>query len=297
MKVAFIGLGTMGYPMAGHLCRAGHSVSVFNRSVEKAQKWSAEFGVDASETIAEAVVDAEVVAVCLGADEDVRAVLCAKHGVFDSMQVNGIVVDHSTTSAGLARDMAEAAQERQLYFIDAPVSGGQAGAEKGCLTVMAGGDSTAFNAIEPILAAYATRFQLLGPAGSGQLAKMVNQICIAGLLQGLAEGVHFGEQAGLDMPAVIDVISGGAAQSWQMDNRAKTMLANEFDFGFAVDWMRKDIGYVLDEARKCKINLPVTALVDQFYTQVQNLGGGRKDTSSLLLALQSSRPDQCDKKV
>ncbi|WP_295871410.1 NAD(P)-dependent oxidoreductase [uncultured Zhongshania sp.] len=297
MKVAFIGLGTMGYPMAGHLCRAGHSVSVFNRSTEKAQKWSAEFGVDASETIAEAVVDAEVVAVCLGADEDVRAVLCGKHGVFDSMQVNGIVVDHSTTSAGLARDMAEAAQERQRHFIDAPVSGGQAGAEKGCLTVMAGGDSTAFNAIEPILAAYATRFQLLGQAGSGQLAKMVNQICIAGLLQGLAEGVHFGEQAGLDMPAVIDVISGGAAQSWQMDNRAKTMLANEFDFGFAVDWMRKDIGYVLDEARKRKINLPVTALVDQFYTQVQNLGGGRKDTSSLLLALQSSRPDQCDKKV
>ncbi|MBW2939559.1 NAD(P)-dependent oxidoreductase [Zhongshania aquimaris] len=297
MKVAFIGLGTMGYPMAGHLCRAGYSVSVFNRSTEKAQKWSAEFGVDASETIAEAVAEAEVVAVCLGADEDVRAVLCEKQGVFDSMPANGIVVDHSTTSAGLARDMADAAQERQLHFIDAPVSGGQAGAEKGCLTVMAGGDSTAFNAIEPILAAYATRFQLLGPVGSGQLAKMVNQICIAGLLQGLAEGVHFGEQAGLDMPAVIDVISGGAAQSWQMDNRAKTMLANEFDFGFAVDWMRKDIGYVLDEARKRKINLPVTALVDQFYTQVQNLGGGRKDTSSLLLALQSSRPDQCDGKV
>jgi 3-hydroxyisobutyrate dehydrogenase-like beta-hydroxyacid dehydrogenase len=187
--------------------------------------------------------------------------------------------------------MAVVAQEYHQHFIDAPVSGGQAGAEKGCLTVMAGGDADAFATVEPVLAAYAARYQCLGPVGSGQLAKMVNQICIAGLLQGLAEGVHFGEQAGLDMPAVIDVISGGAAQSWQMDNRAKTMLASEFDFGFAVDWMRKDLGYVLDEARKHQVSLPVTALVDQFYTQVQNLGGGRCDTSSLLLALQNSMRD------
>lgn len=291
MKVAFIGLGTMGYPMAGHLSRAGFALSVFNRSPEKAQKWSAEFGVKAGESIADAVGDATVVIVCLGADEDVRAVLCGKGGVFESMPASGVVIDHSTTSAELAREMAVVAQEYHQHFIDAPVSGGQAGAEKGCLTVMAGGDADAFATVEPVLAAYAARYQRLGPVGSGQLAKMVNQICIAGLLQGLAEGVHFGEQAGLDMPAVIDVISGGAAQSWQMDNRAKTMLASEFDFGFAVDWMRKDLGYVLDEARKHQVSLPVTALVDQFYTQVQNLGGGRCDTSSLLLALQNSMRD------
>jgi 3-hydroxyisobutyrate dehydrogenase-like beta-hydroxyacid dehydrogenase len=226
--------------------------------------------------------------VCLGADEDVRAVLCGDDGVFAHMPANGIVVDHSTTSAELARDMARIAHDCGQQFIDAPVSGGQAGAEGGRLTVMAGGDADAFALVAPLFSAYAAQYQLLGPVGSGQLAKMVNQICIAGLLQGLAEGIHFGEQAGLDMSAVIDVISGGAAQSWQMDNRAKTMLAKEFDFGFAVDWMRKDLGYVLDEARKRKLSLPVTALVDQFYTQVQNLGGGRSDTSSLLLALQHS---------
>ena len=288
MKVAFIGLGTMGYPMAGHLCRGGFSLSIFNRSTEKAKRWSAEFGITASESIAEAVGNATVVAVCLGADEDVRQVLCAKDGVFESMPANGVVIDHSTTSAALARDMAAVAQTYGHYFIDAPVSGGQAGAEKGGLTVMAGGDIGAFTAVEPVLAAYATRYQRLGPSGSGQLAKMVNQICIAGLLQGLAEGLHFGEQAGLNMPAVIDVISGGAAQSWQMDNRAKTMLNKEFDFGFAVDLMRKDLAYVLDEARQRQLSLPVTALVDQFYTQVQNLGGGRSDTSSLLLALRNS---------
>ena len=292
MKVAFIGLGTMGYPMAGHLCRAGFSVSVFNRSAVKAEKWSTEYGVAAKSTIAAAVADAAVVMVCLGADEDVRAVLCGDDGVFAHMPANGVVVDHSTTSAELARDMARVAHDCGQQFIDAPVSGGQAGAEGGRLTVMAGGDADAFAVVTPLFSAYAARYQLLGPVGSGQLAKMVNQICIAGLLQGLAEGIHFGEQAGLDMPAVIDVISGGAAQSWQMDNRAKTMLAKEFDFGFAVDWMRKDLGYVLDEARKRKLSLPVTALVDQFYTQVQNLGGGRSDTSSLLLALQHSMPSE-----
>jgi 3-hydroxyisobutyrate dehydrogenase-like beta-hydroxyacid dehydrogenase len=291
MKVAFIGLGTMGYPMAGHVCRAGIPLSVFNRSAEKAEKWSAEFGVNASKSIGGAVKEANVVVVCLGADQDVRSVLSMQEGVFQSMPAGGIVIDHSTTSAELAREMENCAREYGHRFIDAPVSGGQAGAEKGCLTVMAGGCAEAFAAVEPVLAAYATRYQRLGPVGSGQLAKMVNQICIAGLLQGLAEGLHFGEQAGLDMHAVVDVISGGAAQSWQMDNRAKTMLNNEFDFGFAVDWMRKDLGYVLDEARKRQISLPVTALVDQFYTQVQNLGGGRGDTSSLLLALKNSTAD------
>lgn len=288
MKVTFIGLGTMGYPMAGHLCRAGFSLSVFNRSTDKAQKWSSEFGVNASQSVAESVNQANVVVVCLGADQDVRSVLCANDGVFQSMPAHGIVIDHSTTSAELAREMEKAAEEFGHRFIDAPVSGGQAGAEKGALTVMAGGDAEAFAKVEPVLAAYAARYQRLGPVGSGQLAKMVNQICIAGLLQGLAEGLHFGEQAGLDMPAVVDVIGGGAAQSWQMDNRAKTMLRNEFDFGFAVDWMRKDLGYVLDEARQRQISLPVTALVDQFYAQVQNVGGGRSDTSSLLLALKNS---------
>jgi 3-hydroxyisobutyrate dehydrogenase-like beta-hydroxyacid dehydrogenase len=289
MKVAFIGLGTMGYPMAGHLCRAGFSLSVFNRTAEKAKRWSAEFGVTASESLAHAVGDATVVVVCLGADEDVRQVLCAKDGVFESLRANGVVIDHSTTSAVLARDMAVAAQTYGHYFIDAPVSGGQAGAEKGTLTVMAGGDIGTFTAVESVFSAYSTRYKHLGPSGSGQLAKMVNQICIAGLLQGLAEGLHFGEQAGLDMPAVIDAISGGAAQSWQMDNRANTMLNKEFDFGFAVDFMRKDLAYVLAEARQRQLSLPVTALVDQLYAQVQSLGGGRSDTSSLLLALQYSR--------
>ncbi|CAA0087396.1 2-(hydroxymethyl)glutarate dehydrogenase [Zhongshania aliphaticivorans] len=285
MNVAFIGLGTMGYPMAGHLCRAGLTLSVFNRSQDKAKRWSEEFGLKASTSVAEAVSGAAVVVLCLGADEDVRSVLCGENGVYAAMPENGIVIDHSTTSAKLARDMVEKASVYGQQFIDAPVSGGQAGAQNGSLTIMAGGNEEAFTKIVPILATYATRYQRVGPAGSGQLAKMVNQICIAGLLQGLAEGLHFGEQVGLDMSAVIDVISGGAAQSWQMDNRAETMLANEFDFGFAVDWMRKDLSYVLDEARQNNVTLPVTALVDQFYAQIQRRGGGRKDTSSLVLAL------------
>ncbi len=286
MKVCFIGLGAMGYPMAGHLQQKGFALSVYNRSVAKAQQWSAQFGLAASPSVAKAVASAEVVAVCLGADEDVRQVLAGEGGVFSAMPAGGIVIDHSTTSAGLAREMAALASARNIGFIDAPVSGGEAGAINGRLTVMAGGDIDVFTRIEPILAAYAARYQCLGPVGSGQMAKMVNQICIAGLVQGLAEGLHFGTEAGLDMEAVLDVIGGGAAQSWQMDNRAKTMLAGSFDFGFAVDWMRKDLGYVLDEARQRKISLPVTALVDQFYAQVQNLDGGRLDTSSLLLALQ-----------
>jgi len=286
MKVCFIGLGTMGYPMAGHLQQKGFDLSVYNRSKDKAQQWSTQYQIAASTTLAKAVAEAEIVAVCLGADADVREVLAGEGGVFSAMPRGGVVIDHSTTSAALAREMAACAQERGISFIDAPVSGGEAGAINGRLTVMAGGDETVFARIEPVLAAYATRYQCLGPVGSGQLAKMVNQICIAGLVQGLAEGMHFGAAAGLDMNAVLDVIGAGAAQSWQMDNRAKTMLAGEFDFGFAVDWMRKDLGYVLDEARQRKVSLPVTALVDQFYGQVQNLDGGQLDTSSLLLALQ-----------
>tara|TARA_R110001583_G_scaffold20074_2_gene77879 strand:+ start:6475 stop:7356 length:882 start_codon:yes stop_codon:yes gene_type:complete len=286
MKVCFIGLGTMGYPMAGHLQQKGFDLSVYNRSKDKAQQWSTQYQIAASTTLAKAVAEAEIVAVCLGADADVREVLAGDGGVFSAMPRGGVVIDHSTTSAALAREMAACAQERGISFIDAPVSGGETGAINGRLTVMAGGDETVFARIEPVLAAYATRYQCLGPVGSGQLAKMVNQICIAGLVQGLAEGMHFGAAAGLDMNAVLDVIGAGAAQSWQMDNRAKTMLAGEFDFGFAVDWMRKDLGYVLDEARQRKVSLPVTALVDQFYGQVQNLDGGQLDTSSLLLALQ-----------
>ncbi|MDF1690995.1 MAG: NAD(P)-dependent oxidoreductase [Zhongshania sp.] len=286
MQVCFIGLGAMGYPMAGHLQEKGFALSVYNRSGAKAAQWSEQYGRGASDSLAAAVAGVEVVALCLGADEDVREVLTGPQGVFALMPVGGVIVDHTTTSAALAREMAVLAADYGHSFIDAPVSGGQAGAVNGRLTVMAGGDASAFARVETVLAAYAARYQLLGPAGSGQLAKMVNQICIAGLVQGLAEGMHFGAQAGLDMAAVVDVIGAGAAQSWQMDNRAKTMLAGEFDFGFAVDWMRKDLGYVLDEARQRKLSLPVTALVDQFYAQVQNLNGGRYDTSSLLLALQ-----------
>ncbi|MBD2858594.1 NAD(P)-dependent oxidoreductase [Spongiibacter sp. KMU-158] len=291
-KVAFIGLGTMGFPMAGHLSRhtaeKGFELTVFNRNPAVRDRWAAEYAGVVAGSIAEAAQGADVVAICLGADQDVREVLCAEGGVFDAMAENGIVVDHSTTSAQLARDMAEVASARGKYFIDAPVSGGQAGAENGVLTVMAGGQAAAFERIEPVLKSYSARYKLLGDSGAGQLAKMVNQICIAGLLQGLAEGMHFGTQQGLDMNAVVEVISAGAAQSWQMENRAGTMLQGEFEFGFAVDWMRKDLGYVLDEARQQKLSLPVTALVDQFYAQVQNLGGGRKDTSSLLLALQAT---------
>lgn len=289
MKVAFLGLGVMGYPMAGHLYNAGLDVKVYNRSAAKAERWQSEFAALAEASVKEAVADRDCVALCLGADEDVRTVLTGPDGVFAAMPAGGIVIDHSTTSAELARDMAAAAQECGLHFIDAPVSGGQAGAEAGKLTVMMGGDAAACAAVEPVLACYAARFRRLGDSGDGQLAKMVNQICIAGLLQGLAEGLSFGQQAGLDMDAVVDVISAGAAQSWQMENRAGTMLKGEFDFGFAVDWMRKDLSYVLDEARRQGSSLPVTALVDQYYAQVQALGGGRKDTSSLLLALQASQ--------
>ncbi|QQD19232.1 NAD(P)-dependent oxidoreductase [Spongiibacter nanhainus] len=286
MNVAFIGLGTMGAPMAGHLLKSDCALRVYNRGAARAQQWSERFGAPVSQTVAEAVAEADVVALCLGADEDVRAMV-SEH-LLAHLKAGVVIVDHSTTSAALARDMSALCDKQQVAFIDAPVSGGQAGAEAGKLTVMAGGREEAFARIEPVLDGYAAKYRLVGESGAGQLAKMVNQVCIAGLLQGLAEGIHLGQSAGLDMEAVLDTISGGAAQSWQMDNRASTMLKGQYDFGFAVDWMRKDLGYVLDEARRQGASLPVTALVDQFYAQVQQLGGGRNDTSSLLRALQSS---------
>ena len=290
MNVAFIGLGTMGAPMAGHLLKSDCALRVYNRGAARAQQWSERFGAPVSQTVAEAVAEGDVVALCLGADEDVRAMV--SEYLLAHLKAGAVIVDHSTTSAALAREMSVLCGKQQVAFIDAPVSGGQAGAEAGKLTVMAGGPEEAFARIESVLDCYAAKYRLVGESGAGQLAKMVNQVCIAGLLQGLAEGIHLGQSAGLDMEAVLDTISGGAAQSWQMDNRASTMLKGQYDFGFAVDWMRKDLGYVLDEARRQGASLPVTALVDQFYAQVQQLGGGRNDTSSLLRALQSSLKDE-----
>ncbi len=285
MNVGFIGLGVMGYPMAGHLQAAGHSVTVFNRSRERAVDWVREHGGDLAVTPAAAAEAAELVAVCVGNDDDVRAVVLGEEGVFAGLRPGAMVVDHTTASAALARELAVEAEGRGLGFLDAPVSGGQAGAESGALTIMVGGEAAVFERAEPVLDAYARYMRLLGPAGSGQLAKMVNQVCIAGVVQGLAEGLLFSERAGLDSAAVIDVISRGAAQSWQMDNRHQTMLAGQYDHGFAVDWMRKDLGIVLSEADRLGLDLPVTALVDGFYADVQQMGGGRWDTSSLLARL------------
>lgn len=289
MTIAFLGLGTMGGPMAGHLVAKGFAVKVYNRSPQRAQAWQQRFGGQVADSVAEAVSEAEIVALCLGADEDVRAVVAGEHGVLAQLPPGGLIIDHSTTSAALAREMATLCEQRQVGFLDAPVSGGQAGAENGRLTAMVGGAQQDFDRALPVLESYSACVRLLGPAGSGQLAKMVNQICIAGLLQGLSEGLHFGESAGLDMAAVVEVISAGAAQSWQMNNRANTMLAGKFDFGFAVDWMRKDLKYVLEEASRQQLSLPVTALVDQFYSRVQSQGGGRYDTSSLILALDPAK--------
>jgi 3-hydroxyisobutyrate dehydrogenase-like beta-hydroxyacid dehydrogenase len=286
-KVAFIGLGVMGYPMAGHLkVKGGHEVAVYNRTFAKAEKWAAEFGGAAFRTPAEAAKDADFVFTCVGNDDDLRAVTTGKDGVFDGMKPGAMLIDNTTASAEVARELDAAARERGFAFIDAPVSGGQAGAENGVLTVMCGGDETTFATAKPIIDAYARMVGLMGPAGAGQLTKMVNQICIAGLVQGLAEGVHFGKKAGLDMEAVIDVIAKGAAGSWQMENRHKTMIAGKYDFGFAIDWMRKDLDIVLSEARRNGAKLPVTALVDQFYGDVQEMGGNRWDTSSLLARLE-----------
>jgi 3-hydroxyisobutyrate dehydrogenase len=285
LKIAFIGLGVMGYPMAGYLARAGHEVTVFNRTPEKAQRWVTEFGGVTAPTPAAAAEQADYVFCCVGNDDDLRAVTIGEGGAFESMRPGTVFVDHTTTSAEIARELHAEAKSRGFSFIDAPVSGGQAGAENGQLTVMIGGDEDDVARAALLIDCYAKMQARLGDAGSGQLAKMVNQICIAGLVQGLSEALNFAERAGLDAQAVVDVISKGAAQSWQMDNRAATMIAGEFDFGFAVEWMRKDLGYVLGEARRNGAHLPVTALVDQFYSEVQALGGNRWDTSSLIVPL------------
>ena len=284
-RVAFLGLGVMGYPIAGHLARAGHAVTVYNRTAAKSQAWTAEFGGASAATPREAAQGAEIVFCCVGNDDDLRSVVLGADGAFAGMEPGAVFVDHTTASAAVARELYTAARNLGLQFIDAPVSGGQAGAQNGQLTVMCGGDEAAFDAVRPTALAFSRAFTRIGGSGAGQLAKMVNQICIAGLVQGLSEAVAFGQHAGLDMPLVLDVIGKGAAQSWQMDNRGKTMVEGRFDFGFAVDWMRKDLGLVLDEAKRNGARLPVTALVDQFYADVQRAGGGRWDTSSLVTRL------------
>jgi 3-hydroxyisobutyrate dehydrogenase len=285
-KVAFLGLGVMGYPMAGHLkTKGGHEVTVYNRTVGKADKWVAQYGGKKATAPKEAAAGQDFVMMCVGNDNDVRQVALGVNGAFDGMKKGAVFVDHTTASAEVARELHAEAKKRGFDFIDAPVSGGQAGAENGVLTVMCGGDAEPYGRAEPVIAAYARMCKLLGNSGSGQLAKMVNQICIAGLVQGLAEGIHFAKKAGLDIEALIATISKGAAQSWQMENRYKTMMAGKYDFGFAVDWMRKDLSICVAEARRNGANLPVTALVDQLYAEVQKMGGGRWDTSSLLARL------------
>ncbi|MCD2184558.1 NAD(P)-dependent oxidoreductase [Rhizobium sp. GN54] len=286
-NVAFIGLGVMGYPMAGHLrVKGGHEVAVYNRTFAKAEKWVERFGGKAARTPAEAARDADFVFVCVGNDDDLRSVTTAEDGALAGMKAGAILIDNTTASAEVARELDAAARQKGCSFIDAPVSGGQAGAENGVLTVMCGGDEATFDKARPIIDAYARMVGLMGPAGAGQLTKMINQICIAGLVQGLAEGLHFGKRAGLDIEKVVDVISKGAAGSWQMENRHKTMNEGKYDFGFAVDWMRKDLGIVLAEAKRNGARLPVTAIVDQFYGDVQDMGGSRWDTSSLLARLE-----------
>ena len=284
-RVAFLGLGVMGHPMAGHLARAGHQVTVYNRTAAKAQAWAAEYGGQAAATPREAATGADFVFACVGNDDDLRAVVLGADGALAGMAPGAVFVDHTTASAEVARELYGAARTLGIQFIDAPVSGGQAGAVNGLLTVMCGGDAEPFAAMQPVALAFSRAVTRVGGPGAGQLAKMVNQICIAGLVQGLSEGIAFGQKAGLDMKQVLDVIGKGAAQSWQMDNRGKTMVDDQFEFGFAVDWMRKDLGLVLDEARRNGARVPVTALVDQFYADVQALGGNRWDTSSLVKRL------------
>lgn len=287
-KVAFIGLGVMGYPMAGHLQREGHEVCVYNRTASRAARWVEQFGGTSATTPREAAQWAEFVMCCVGNDDDLRSVMLGEDGALAGMQPGAVLVDHTTASAQVARELSVLAAERELGFLDAPVSGGQAGAENGSLTVMVGGDPLIFKRAESVIATYARMVRLMGPVGSGQLTKMVNQICVGGLLQGLSEALHFARSAGLDGMAAMEVISKGAAQSWQLENRHQSMLEGRFDFGFAVDWMRKDLGMVLDEARRNGAQLPVTALVDQFYAEVQAAGGGRWDTSSLITRLKDS---------
>jgi 3-hydroxyisobutyrate dehydrogenase-like beta-hydroxyacid dehydrogenase len=285
LNLAFIGLGVMGGPMAGHLAKAGHRVTVYNRNAARAEAWVAANGGSAKPTPREAALDADIVFACVGNDDDLRQIATGVDGAFAGMDAGAIFVDHTTASASVAREVAAEADGRGIAFLDAPVSGGQAGAEKGILTVMVGGDEAAFAKAEPVIHHFGRAVTLMGPSGAGQLTKMVNQICIAGLVQALSEGIAFAEHAGLDPAKVIDVISKGAAQSWQMENRSPTMIDNRFDFGFAVDWMRKDLSIVLDEARKNGARVPVAALVDQFYAQVQAKGGNRWDTSSLVTLL------------
>ena len=286
-KVAFLGLGVMGFPMAGHLAtKGGHEVTVYNRTAAKSKAWAAKFGGRAAATPKEAAEGQDFVMACVGNDDDLRSVTIGTDGAFSSMKSGTIFVDHTTASAEVARQLDAEASKRGFQFIDGPVSGGQAGAENGVLTVMCGGSEAAYKKAEPVIASYARMCKLLGPAGSGQLTKMVNQICIAGLVEGLSEGIHFAKKAGLDIEAVIDTISKGAAQSWQMENRYKTMNEGKFDFGFAVEWMRKDLSICLAEARRNGASLPVTALVDNFYSEVEKMGGKRWDTSSLLARLQ-----------
>ena len=284
-KTAFLGLGVMGHPMAGHLARAGHEVCVFNRTAAKAQAWAKEYGGRSAATPREAAAGVDFVFCCVGNDDDLRSVVLGDNGALAGLKPGAVFVDHTTASASVARELGALAKSKGLQFVDAPVSGGQAGAVNGMLTVMCGGEQAAFDAMKPVAMAFSRAVTLVGASGAGQLAKMVNQVCIAGLVQGLSEGIAFGQKAGLDMKLVLEVIGKGAAQSWQMDNRGATMIDDKFDFGFAVDWMRKDLGLVLDEARRNGAHLPVTALVDQFYGDVQAMGGQRWDTSSLIKRL------------
>ena len=286
VKAAFLGLGVMGYPMARHLASKGHQVTVYNRTLAKAEKWVADHGGKLAKTPREAAAGQDVVFACVGNDDDLREITLGENGAFDGVAKGAVFVDHTTASAQIARELSAEADKRSFGFLDAPVSGGQAGAENGQLTVMVGGEDAAFQVAQPTIMSFAKACRLLGPSGSGQLAKMMNQICIAGVVQGVAEAIHFGKKSGLDIEAVIEVISKGAAQSWQMENRYKTMNAGKYDFGFAVDWMRKDLGIVLDEARDNGARLPLTALVDQLYAEVQSMGGKRWDTSSLLARLE-----------
>lgn len=286
-KVAFIGLGVMGFPMAGHLANAGHQVTVYNRSAEKASNWANTYTGETAATPAAAAKDADFIFTCVGNDDDLRSVTIGENGAFSTIQTGAIFIDNTTTSAEVARELSKIAADTGFSFLDAPVSGGQAGAENGKLTVMMGGDEAAFTKAKPIIEAFAANVQLIGPSGYGQLCKMVNQLCIAGVVQGLSEGIHFALRAGLDIEKVISVISKGAAQSWQMENRYQTMAANEFDFGFAVDWMRKDLGIAMKEAEKNGASLPVTKIIDGYYEQVQANGGNRWDTSSLITLLEN----------
>ena len=289
VKAAFIGLGNMGYPMAGHLAKAGHEVTVFNRTATKAQSWAEEFGGETAPSPAEAARGAGFVFTCVGNDDDLRSVAYGDTGVLAGLDEGAVWIDHSTVSADAARELDDAAGKAGAHFLDAPVSGGQIGAEKGVLTAMVGGDETVFERARPFVECFAHAVTLMGPAGAGQLTKMVNQICIAGILQGLSEAVHFAQCANLDVPRVVDVLSKGSAQSWQMDNRALTMANREFDFGFAVDWMRKDLGIVVGEARANGARIPTTAMIEQFYALIQARGGGRQDFTSLITLLSENK--------